>query len=189
MLFGLFLLTISLTESSSAISFSLESCPIPEKPDEKFDIKKFDGVWYEIQRTLNLWEIGLLCARTNYTIEANNKLRLETKGVRKGIRGNSVNVTSVAYANNSKQANILRIKVSDLVPENPAWIVETDFDRYALMISCIDLLGLSRAHISWIMSREPTLDQTIIDRLRKRVDSLGFDSRALRAIDQSCHKK
>lgn len=39
------------------------------------------GVWYEIARTENIWEIGLKCVTANYTLKNDGTIRVENKGV------------------------------------------------------------------------------------------------------------
>ncbi|KFM79274.1 Apolipoprotein D, partial [Stegodyphus mimosarum] len=44
----------------------LGKCPSPEV-QENFDMEKFKGTWYEIERTMSFLEIGAQCVSTNFS--------------------------------------------------------------------------------------------------------------------------
>ena len=39
------------------------------------------GLWYEIARTENIWEIGLKCVTANYTLRPDGIIRVDNKGI------------------------------------------------------------------------------------------------------------
>lgn len=65
------------------------------------------------------------------------------------------------------------------------WVLETDYETYTLIYSCINVLDVSHLDFSWILSRKPTLDPEIKARLFEKVKVLGIKPEKYNDDDQT----
>ncbi|WAR11669.1 APOD-like protein, partial [Mya arenaria] len=70
-------------------------------------------------------------------------------------------------------------------PRVPYWIVDTDYDTYSLVWSCTDIGGLLQADFAWILSRNNTLDNAIIEKLQNKLATFNINTKSFRQTDQS----
>jgi len=70
----------------------------------------------------------------------------------------------------------LYLHISDILasPQANYWIVDTDYDTYSLVYSCVDINGYARGEIYWILARENTLPDDTIARLKKVLTERGL---------------
>uniref|UniRef100_T1L180 Lipocalin/cytosolic fatty-acid binding domain-containing protein n=1 Tax=Tetranychus urticae TaxID=32264 RepID=T1L180_TETUR len=66
------------------------------------------------------------------------------------------------------------------------WIVDTDYNNYALVVSYNDVLGPLNSRDVWILSRKPTLEDNIVANLVTKLDSVGINGVKLGDIIQNC---
>lgn len=57
-------------------------------------------------------------------------------------------------------------------------VVETDYESYSCVHSCLAMMGF-RAAFSWVLSRRPTLDPALLQRCHDRLNKWGVDTSAL----------
>lgn len=69
-------------------------------------------------------------------------------------------------------------------PRVPYWIVDTDYDNYSLVWSCLDLAGVVQADFAWILSRKPTLESATVEMLTNKLDSFGINTGSFRETSQ-----
>jgi lipocalin len=65
-------------------------------------------------------------------------------------------------------------------------VISTDYKNYALVYSCIPILGVAKDEIVWILGRKKTLDSSIIQDLKNTLTKLSIDPTPFKVIDQSC---
>jgi hypothetical protein len=66
------------------------------------------------------------------------------------------------------------------------WVIMTDYDSYAAVWSCQRIM-FGHRESAQIMSRKPSLDPTIVQKIRKRFESFGINEHYFSVIDQgSC---
>lgn len=68
---------------------------------------------------------------------------------------------------------------------SPYWIIDTDYISYSLVYICEEFLD-EALDFAWILSRKPTLDQSIIARLKIIFDKNEINSSRFVVVDQSC---
>uniref|UniRef100_T1L174 Lipocalin/cytosolic fatty-acid binding domain-containing protein n=1 Tax=Tetranychus urticae TaxID=32264 RepID=T1L174_TETUR len=54
------------------------------------------------------------------------------------------------------------------------WVVDTEYNNYALVLSCNNLLGLDHSRDVWILSRKQTLEDNIVANLIAELDTVGL---------------
>ncbi|KAF8784758.1 Apolipoprotein D like protein [Argiope bruennichi] len=131
----LFILWVSLVWS---LSLYPANCPEPEVM-ENFDIEKFNGRWYEVQRTFALVEGGLKCATTVITDANNTRMRATFR--RNGINILKRRVTLMRghlHTPDAKTPAKLELVMGPLSLFLRYRIIDTNYDDYAVVWGCFE---------------------------------------------------
>ncbi len=150
----------------------------PEKvtPVENFKLTEYLGTWYEIVRLEHRFEKGMEAISATYSMREDAGVKVLNKGYKTAEKEWS-EAEGKAYFVQSPDKGFL--KVSFFGPFYGSYIVmDTDYKTYT-MISGPDLSYF------WILSRTPTLDAKILNRLLAKAKDAGFDTNALIYPDQS----
>ena len=143
---------------------------------EKLDIKKYLGTWFEIARKPNYFEQGLSCITATYSLKENGKIDV----LNKGHNGSKFKIAS-GTAKIPDTNEPAKLKVSFFGPFYADYqVIDLDSNyQYAL-------IGEPSREYLWILSRKPLLEQSIIDNLINKAQSLGYDTKDLIFPDNSC---
>jgi len=157
--------------------FGCSSVPKGITPIATFDIERYLGTWYEIARLDHRFERGLSQVSANYSKRSDGGLEVLNRGFN-NAKGEWKEATGRAYPLSSPQQASL--KVTFFWPFYAGYhVIDLDLVDYSYAL----VSGPDRGYL-WILSRTPTLDKTIRQRLIKRADELGFDTSALIFVDQ-----
>lgn len=151
----------------------------PLKTVPHVDLDRYQGRWYEIARLPQRYEKGCHCVYAEYS--QNPAGYVEVKNAcRKGGPNGKLSVTEgkaypVEGSGNSK------LRVEFFWPfRGDYWILELDPDYAYALVGAPDRESL------WILSRTPTLDQDVLERLVQLADRKGFPVEQMLLTDQSC---
>jgi apolipoprotein D and lipocalin family protein len=179
-IFVVILSTFYNLESSGQVAF-WGRCP-PTTPQANFDLNKYLGRWYEIRSYPAIFQFGGECVTADYSLNPNNTVKVVNRQIRFGlvdvIEGNAVPLSpgklvvsfpSVQALLNSTVLNItvFNTTIGNLTapfqgPPRANYIVlGTDYERYAVVHTCTDILWFGNYQFSWILSRTPQIDFTI----------------------------
>lgn len=150
----------------------------PEKvtPVENFKLNEYLGTWYEIVRLEHRFEKGMEAISATYSMREDGGVKVLNKGYKTEEKEWS-EAEGKAYFVQSPDKGFL--KVSFFGPFYGSYIVmDTDYETYT-MISGPDLSYF------WILSRKPTLDEKILNRLLAQAKEAGFDTSKLIYPEQS----
>jgi len=150
----------------------------PEKvtPVENFKVSEYLGKWYEIARLEHRFEKGMEAISATYSMRQDGGVKVLNRGY-KTVEKEWNEAEGKAFFVKSPDVGFL--KVSFFGPFYGSYIVmDTDYKTYT-MISGPDLSYF------WILSRTPTLDKKILDRLISKAKEAGFDTSAFIYPDQS----
>jgi apolipoprotein D and lipocalin family protein len=151
--------------------FGCATVPEGLHPVSGFEINRFAGKWYEIERLDNPNEFGLSNVSGEYLILPNGKIEVTNRGF--NIRRNSWSqVKGVAWFTGSKDIGSLKLSFGTPFPGTYNVLVLDPQYRYAMVT------GTDIDHL-WILSREPQLDRSIVDSLVAKAKSWGFDTNRL----------
>lgn len=157
--------------------FACQSKVNPPLPAvEKLDIKKYLGTWFEIARKPNYFEQGLSCITATYSLKENGKIDV----LNKGHNGSKFKIAS-GTAKIPDTNEPAKLKVSFFGPFYADYqVIDLDSNyQYAL-------IGEPSREYLWILSRKPLLEQSVIDALINKAQSLGYDTKDLIFPDNSC---
>ncbi|XP_015792802.1 apolipoprotein D [Tetranychus urticae] len=175
-------------ECSKLVKTSLQpgNCPEPNRLPQPFDIKQYLGTWYQIKSTKPYFEDGQRCIKADYKFEATIGIFVTNST---GLDSVNNEVERVQFAKSYDQDNVFTAKAflgSGYYLTTQYWVVDTDYNNYALVVSCNNLLGLDNSRDVWILSRKPTLDDNIVANLVAELDTVGLHGIVLGDIIQNC---
>jgi apolipoprotein D and lipocalin family protein len=145
-------------------------------PVSDFDLQRYLGTWYEIARLPHRFEKGLTRVTATYEIDPNGSLRVVNRGF-KAAKNKWSQAEGKAWVPNPGVPALLKVrffwpfsaeyKVIRLDPEYQ-WAVVTSSQKKYL----------------WILSREPVMDEALVESLVRYARENGFDVSKLNRVDQ-----
>ncbi|XP_022241422.1 apolipoprotein D-like [Limulus polyphemus] len=180
--------------------FKLGSCPNVEV-QENFNLNKFIGQWYVIQR----FQSSSQCLTQNITVEDGDYYLSENGQLLSsdllGINQVSTHEGKLLVPKKDSPSKMVvdfpltfitksfMTNISDPFGKVNYWVMMTDYDNYAAIWSCRRML-LGHLQNAEILSRSPTLDKLIINKIRGRFENYGIDEHNFSVIDQKdCRDK
>jgi apolipoprotein D and lipocalin family protein len=147
---------------------------IPEglHPVTGFEVRRYTGKWYEIARLDNWFEQGLDKITAEYYLSNDEGVSVTNSGfnVKEGKR-------EYAYgrAYFTGKPDVGSLKVSFFGPFYGGYhIIELDKENYNYAL----IAGSSLDYL-WILARQPKLNRDIVQKLKAKAESLGFDTAKL----------
>ncbi|HEJ6973349.1 TPA: outer membrane lipoprotein Blc [Serratia marcescens] len=157
------------------------ACSVSPPKDIKvvtpFDSQRYLGTWYEIARLDHRFERGLQQVTTHYGPRADGGLKVINRGFN-AQKQQWQESEGKAYFIGSPQ--VAALKVSFFGPFYGGYNVITLDPEYRYALVC----GPNRDYL-WILSRTPTLDASVRDRLLQTAKGYGFATDALIWVQQS----
>ncbi|XP_059047411.1 insecticyanin-A-like [Achroia grisella] len=162
----------SMLSFSQVINFG--KCPQVETM-QYFDLERFQGLWYEIERFPPWGEIRGECAHKR--IQAcGRKVEIENDFVKYGIQFTfRVNST---YAPGDEAVFVIEKSYVD--PSSiPISVITTDYENYAVIYGCEyneewNLMFI----LGWVLSKTPTLSPELTEEARNQLISIPFANAA-----------
>ncbi|XP_067398934.1 apolipoprotein D [Emydura macquarii macquarii] len=173
-------LLFSLLRITEGQTFHWGQCPdIPVQ--ENFDVTKYVGKWYEIEKLPARFEKGN-CNQANYSLKETGKIKvlnqeLLADGTIHQIQGEAV------QADKDKPAK-LGINFCWFMPTSPYWVLSTDYVNYSLVYSCTTFIRLFHVEFAWILSRTPQLNPEIVEQLKNLLWSYKINTEKMMPTDQ-----
>ena len=148
------------------------------QPVNGFEPDRYLGTWYEIARLDHSFERGLSNVSATYTRDTQEEIAVlnrgyeQEKGKWKEIKGR---------ARLLKDSDVGSLKVSFFGPFYSGYhIIVLDKEKYAYAM----VAGYSRDYL-WILSRQKTLEKTVLQDLVEKARLSGFQTDRLIYVDHS----
>lgn len=147
------------------------------EPVQNFDSRRYLGKWYEIARLDHSFERGLQQVSAEYTLREDGGIKVLNRGFNTAKNKWEDAEGKAYFVEDSNQGYL---KVSFFGPFYGAYVI---FDlgknyEYSLITS-------HNRDFLWLLSRTPTIDETLKKELLAKMDSLGFKTQDLIFVDQS----
>jgi len=170
--------------SVNSHTMGLGSCPRVQ-PMKGFNMNKMLGEWYVIQK----FATSSSCMKYNFTQGTDGKMRLvqtrqhfvlDTIGV-----DHIYTYTGVLSIPDNDDRGRMRVKFPlNVAGDADLTIFATDYDNYAGMLTCQKIL-FGHTKCGTILSRKPTLEKSIVNQLRQKLEEDGVDPEDFSIVDQS----
>ncbi|MGK5029993.1 lipocalin family protein [Janthinobacterium sp. DSP2-3-3] len=147
-------------------------------PVSNFDTTRYLGKWYEIARLDHSFERGLSHVTADYSLRQDGGLKVLNRGY-KDADAKWKEAEGKAYFVDKKDVGYL--KVSFFGPFYGSYIV-FDLDPQDYSYSMIS--GPDKSYL-WLLSRTPTMDPALQQRLVEKARGLGFDTSKLIYVKQN----
>ncbi|XP_050703383.1 crustacyanin-A2 subunit-like isoform X4 [Eriocheir sinensis] len=150
----------------------------PVKPQENLNFERYSGIWFNIEMVPNEYVNILSCAMANYTWEG-DLMVVEERGL--SDAGMKMRQFSSMYPTEG-QPGVLTVNAEG-VPSAPYVVVDTDYEHYSCVHSCLAMMGF-RAAFSWVFSRHPTLDPAMLQLCHDRLNEWNVDTSTMVPMTQ-----
>ncbi|XP_013115335.2 apolipoprotein D-like [Stomoxys calcitrans] len=151
---------------------------------KNFDANRYLGRWYEQQKYPFIFELGGKCIYAQYGLLQNGDISVynfninELTGAPKDIRGSA------------KIVGPAKLLVTfDNMPAFAGganyWVLDTDYENYAVVYSCTDILGFLKGQVVWILTRERDPKPQYIEQARELIKQLGLSLGPLQRTNQN----
>ena len=143
------------------------SVPEGVTPVTGFESERYLGTWYEIARFDHSFEDGLSRVTATYSKREDGGIRVLNKGY-DAATGEWDETEGKAYFVSDETTG--HLKVSFFGPFYASYVIaELDKDNYQYSL----VTGPDRSYL-WILARQPTLSQDVLDELLSKAKSLGY---------------
>lgn len=147
------------------------------EPVQNFDSRRYLGKWYEIARLDHSFERGLQQVSAEYTLREDGGIKVLNRGFNTAKNKWEDAEGKAYFVEDSNQGYL---KVSFFGPFYGAYVI---FDlgknyEYSLITS-------HNRDFLWLLSRTPTIDETLKKELLAKMESRGFKTQDLIFVDQS----
>lgn len=157
---------------------SVSKVPEGVSPVKGFEVDRYLGTWYEIARLDHVFERGMHEVTAEYTRRDDGGIQVINRGY---LPGKDQWKTAKGKAYFIGNPDIGHLKVSFFGPFYGGYIVfELDQGNYEYAF----VSGPDTDYL-WLLSRTPTIDETLYERFVQGADELGFDTRQLIRVDHT----
>jgi len=142
-----------------------------------FDLDKYVGKWYEIERYPNWWEQGS-CNDAVYALKDGGFDITNSE-----IRDGSLREVTMEGAHNPSSTALSSLRIR----KKPwPWMqyLDTDYDSYTVVYSC-SYYVITRFEFLWIMSRERTMSDETLQSIHTHLEGMGIKTAPLIKTDNS----
>jgi apolipoprotein D and lipocalin family protein len=183
--YGLLACLLFITTACTGIPEGVQAVPSVQP-------ERYLGTWYEIVRLDHSFERGLEKVTATYTQNSDGSIKVLNRGYNpeknewESAEGKALFIDPAKLVNSNQdnpsqvQTRTGRLKVSFFGPFYSSYnIIALDTDNYQYAM----IAGPNHAYF-WVLSRNPKLDKTILDRLLKQARALGFATEELIYVKQ-----
>ncbi|XP_005108261.1 apolipoprotein D isoform X2 [Aplysia californica] len=161
-----------------------------------FDPSRYLGTWYEYERFDNWFEAGMDCVRAEYGLNPDQTISVLNAGTRtfklfgRTIFSRPASINGDATTPDPASPAQLKVSFSqfDVIGGNEPnyYIVETDYDNYAVVFSCFNLPGLPvNIQFAWILTRDRGVAPANLNAIKSNLQAAGVRTKYFKSVNQA----
>jgi apolipoprotein D and lipocalin family protein len=139
---------------------------------DTIDLSKYAGLWYEIERIPNSFQGDLANVKATYTPRSDGNLTVYNEGT---LNGSTSNISGVGIPSALPRA-ILKVSFFYPIIFSDYYVIGLDKTNYSHA-----MVGGPVPNILWILSRESTLSETIINTYKESAKAMGYNTSLLKS--------
>ncbi|XP_072025558.1 apolipoprotein D-like [Amphiura filiformis] len=174
-LLPILLLALSATAVHGGIYWDWGGCPdVTTKAD--FDIEQYLGTWYQIARYPAFFQSDdESCTQATYSPseKGDNYVDVLNQGLL--ADGSVDSIQGEAYVPDPSEPGKLLVRFSPYAPAGDYWVLDTDYDVYALVHSCSSFFFF-HTQIDWILSQQRTIEETALNQIYEKLRAQGVST-------------
>jgi len=174
------LLCLLASQANGQITKWFSKCPVVETRAD-FDLSKYLGRWYEIEKYPNWFERGS-CNAAEYKLKNNGGIAVNNSEI---LDNGKLNL-AIGEARQDPSSSILshlQVRFSRWQPWGQYLVLDTDYDTFTVVYSCSNLL-VTRLEFLWILSRQRTISAETHERIYTLLDGFGIRTSPLEKANQ-----
>jgi len=129
----------------------------------KFDVKRYMGTWYEIQAQESSYRTVTACGKSEYSL-LSDAVHVVTQGEDESGAPQKDSTKMSISENPARMFTSIRTFLMTLEP--PFEVLDTDYESYSCVHSCLSFSLFGTYQYMWVYSRSRTLEQSKIDACR-----------------------
>ncbi|XP_029162001.1 LOW QUALITY PROTEIN: uncharacterized protein LOC114933539 [Nylanderia fulva] len=154
---------------------------------QQFELDKYLGKWYEVERYFAWFEFGGKCVTANYSLNMNNTVKITNRQI-SSLTGVATGIEGIGRLIGKPDDPKLAVTFPSLPIsfDAPYWILDTDYNTYSVVWSCTNL-GVFNVRNVWILTREPKPPIAVLEKAYQIIDKNNI-SRAyfIRTDQKNC---
>uniref|UniRef100_A0A4Y0BM78 Apolipoprotein D n=1 Tax=Anopheles funestus TaxID=62324 RepID=A0A4Y0BM78_ANOFN len=188
------LLVLIVTLTSIGLGQRIVNQPCPDLASrpivQYFDLQRYvDGRWYEISRYDQHFEKDCDCGYATYTPQADGSVKVQNccERLPNTTLKCSIGKAVVSFPDEFPLEGKFNVTFGGPPNNSNYWILDTDYDNYALIYYCRNLSASKSAEAAWVLSKQRTINVTVRDVVDQLVDKY-FVRQDMRVTEQSQSK-
>ncbi len=173
------MIILSIVSIALLLTGCATTADLPDRPTvQEVEIDRYIGKWYEIARIDNRFERDLVGVTAEYTLRSDGRINVLNSGYKNTLEGKRKTASGVARIPDPSQPGRLQVTFflwfwSDYL------ILDLDTKDYQYA-----LVGSYSNDYLWLLSRTPSMDESIYQMLLNRASALGYDTSKLILVAQ-----
>ncbi|KAG5681844.1 hypothetical protein PVAND_011252 [Polypedilum vanderplanki] len=173
---------------SQAQEFFDRPCRTPEELGVKtgFLPNFYTGIWFEIERYEQRFQVDADCVRAEYTFNADGSIRVGNSAFRISTEESLEDVgrAVLSFPDEIPLRAMLNVTFGgDLINRSNYWVLSTDYSDYAFVVSCINLPASRSSESYWLLSRSTTISTAARNRANDLIEKF-IDRSRIRVTNQ-----
>merc|ERR1740131_826284 len=148
-----------------------------------FMVEHYQGLWFDIESVPNQYQHTKACVTQNYTW-AGDMMTVATRGLNE--EGKKVRQSALMRVEEEKidepHPAYMTVEATG-VPEAPYQIIDTDYETYSCVYSCLEYYGF-RAEFAWVFGRRPSIEASAVQKCHQTFRDMGVDPTKMLVIQQ-----
>ncbi|CAC5380831.1 APOD [Mytilus coruscus] len=152
---------------------------------QNFNLYQFLGPWFGVEQFPEFKQIDLVCPVTVFNLNINYTIRIEQRDYNT-LDEQYQQMYGTATVLNPRDPGKWQVRDSQQQYPYPYWVVDTDYRRFAVTWTCIDLFNGSHLQYLFVLSRSRQgLPQYIRFLINRYLQAFGVDTTLLQSNDQT----